>query len=55
MCTSSLAGWYGPCVLFLVGLILNGLEPNSKGRYLAAVAWLKQKNSQGHGFGHIHR
>lgn len=45
-----LAGWYGPCVLFSLGLILNGLEPNSKGRNLAAAAWLKQ-NSQGHGFG----
>lgn len=51
MCTSTLADWYGPCVLFSVGLILNGLEQNSKGRNLAAAAWLKQNNSQGHGFG----
>lgn len=50
MCTSSLADWYGPAVLFSVGLILNGLEPNSKGRNSAAAAWLKQNNSQGHGF-----
>lgn len=54
MCASLLAGWYGPYVLFSVGLILNGLEPNSKGRSLAAAAWLKQSNSQGRGFG-IHR
>lgn len=37
--------------LFSVGLILNDLEPNHKGRSLAAVAWLKQSDSQGHGFG----
>lgn len=55
MCTSSLAGWYGPRVLFSMGLILNDLEANSKGRNLAAAAaWLKQSNSQGHGFS-IHR
>lgn len=54
MCTSSLAGWDGPRVLFSVRLILNGLEPNSKGRNLAAAAWLKQNMSQGHAFG-IHR
>lgn len=37
--------------LFSVGLILNDFEPNRKGRSLAAVAWLKQSSSQGHGFG----
>lgn len=37
--------------LFSVGLILNDFEPNRKGRSLAAVAWLKQSGSQGHGFG----
>lgn len=51
MCTSWLAGWYGPCVLFSLGLILNGPEPNSKGRSLAAAVWLKQNSSQGCGFG----
>lgn len=36
---------------FAVGLILNDLKPNHKGRSLAAVIWLKQGTSQGHGFG----
>lgn len=51
-----IAGWlvWPSCAVFS-GFDMNGLEANSKGRNLAAAtAWLKQSNSQGHGFG-IHR
>lgn len=43
MCTSIVCWLAGVAlgVLLLVRLILNDLEPNRKGRSLAAVAWLK--------------
>lgn len=51
MCTSIVCWLAGVALtlLFSVGLILNDLEPNHKGRSSAAVAWLKQSDSQGHG------
>lgn len=53
LCVSTV-GWLGGVALstlFLVVLVLNEPEPNHKGKSLAAVAWLKQSDCQGRGFG----
>lgn len=50
ICTSMHTG-VALSALLSVDLILNDLGLNCKGRSLAAVAWLKQSDSQGHSFG----